>query len=420
MRRVASRDGYAATTIAQVIAIAGVSRPTFYEYFPGKEQCFLAALSDTYTQLHAAVAEAVDAAPPAQALGAAINALLAFAACRRDDARLLMSEAMAAGPRVLDAREEALAEIAEIIEQAQLALPPSAVTPDIPSHVLLGSIYRLLARRLREDQDMTGLSADLLQWIKSYERPIAGHRWRELEALPAPVPWPVLPETQLREPAPAPRGRRANGTRSAENQRERVLFAAATLAQSKGFAATTIAEISQRAGVNRRAFNALFAGKQDAFQAVIALGFQRTIAVTAGAFFTGATWPERIWEAGRAFTEFFQRSPAVAHIGFVEPYAIGPAAAQQVEDSVNAFTLFLHDGVGHAHNAAPTASPLALQAIATSIFETAYLEKQAQRRQQHVRPAAPHDIPVPCAGHRSGRGERVHRREVETRELGAE
>src|ERR1700679_1120423 len=38
----AVRRGYAGANVAQVIAQAGVSRPTFYEYFADRDDCFLA------------------------------------------------------------------------------------------------------------------------------------------------------------------------------------------------------------------------------------------------------------------------------------------------------------------------------------------------------------------------------------------
>ena len=37
-----AENGYAATTIADVVSRAGVSRKTFYEHFDGKQECFLA------------------------------------------------------------------------------------------------------------------------------------------------------------------------------------------------------------------------------------------------------------------------------------------------------------------------------------------------------------------------------------------
>src|SRR4051812_13310919 len=43
MAQCVAEQGYAATTVALVIARAGVSRKTFYEHFPDKQACFLAA-----------------------------------------------------------------------------------------------------------------------------------------------------------------------------------------------------------------------------------------------------------------------------------------------------------------------------------------------------------------------------------------
>jgi AcrR family transcriptional regulator len=377
MVHVAVRDGYARATIARAIAEAGVSRPTFYDYFGDKADCFIAALTDIQQQLLGEVARAVEEGPPEEAVPATIRTLIAFAASQPEAARFLTGEPMAGGPRMLDARDHGIGEIAQLIEQAHGKLPPDTPMPDVSARVLLGTIYRLLARRLRQGEHATaGVSEDLLRWIESYRRPLGERRWPALEPVHAPAPWAVLPETLLREPAALPRARRRNAKEVAENQRQRILFATATLAHEKGYAATTIGEITRRAGVDRRAFNALFADKQEAFMALVALGFQRTMAVTAGAFFAGAVWPERIWEAGRAFSEFMQSNPALAHIGFVEPYAVGPEAAQRIEDGFTAFTVFLQEGLRHAPQAARAASPLALEAIATAIFETCYRESR--------------------------------------------
>jgi AcrR family transcriptional regulator len=382
MTQVAAGEGYRAATIARVIAAAQVSRPTFYEYFSDRDDCFLAALNDAHELLLADVAQGMHDAPRAQALSAAINAIIAFAVSRPQPAQLLMNEALAGGPRILTARDQGLGEIASVIEQAQQQLPPGLLHPDIPPRVLLGTLYRLLARKLRAgEHHLSGVLDDVLEWIKSYERPAGEHRWRALEPLQTPAPWTILPETLLREPAALGRGRQ-NRSERAENERQRILFAAATVAERKGYAATTIADIAARAGVDRRAFNALFAGKEDAFTAVISLGFQRTIAVTAGAFFTGAEWPERIWQAGRAFTGFMQGSPALAHVGFVEPYAVGIEAAELMENSVAAFKIFLLEGLRHHREAVSAATALGLDAIATSIFETCYQLTREQRSGQ--------------------------------------
>jgi AcrR family transcriptional regulator len=52
--------GYAATSVADVLELAGVSRRTFYEHFEDKEACFLASYDAGAEAIFAAMAEAVE------------------------------------------------------------------------------------------------------------------------------------------------------------------------------------------------------------------------------------------------------------------------------------------------------------------------------------------------------------------------
>src|SRR3954451_5288435 len=65
MTRVVVRKGYARTTVADVVEVAGVSRRTFYEQFVDKEACFLAAYETCSTVVMNDMAEAVRAVPTA-------------------------------------------------------------------------------------------------------------------------------------------------------------------------------------------------------------------------------------------------------------------------------------------------------------------------------------------------------------------
>jgi hypothetical protein len=93
------------------------------------------------------------------------------------------------------------------------------------------------------------------------------------------------------------------------------------------------------------------------------------MSATAGAFFTGSSWPARMWAAGEAFTGFLESNPMIAHVGFVEAYAV-PGAVQRVEDSHVTFTVFLQEGYRHNPERVPPC--LALEAIITSVFEMVY------------------------------------------------
>jgi AcrR family transcriptional regulator len=373
MVTVANRDGYAAANVASVIEEAGVSRPTFYEHFTNREECFLAASAQVQSELLQSIKAAVENRPGAQAAPAVIEALVAFATSEPARARFLMSETLAGGPPTLDARDESVEEIASIVEEAQKLAGATALA-DLPAAILIGASYRLLSSRLRRGERALGeLTAELLSWMHRYEQPMATRRWSARSAPPEPAdPSPPLLGARLRAPAPLAPGRpRIPEDAVAENHRLRIMFATAELVQEQGYTATTIAEITKRAGVDGRVFYRMFADKQEAFSAIHELGFQQLMAATASAFFTAEHWPERMWEALSALSGWLEVNPAIAHVGFVESYAVGVEAVQRVQDSLIAFTIFLQEGYQHQPLEDPP-TQLDLEAIVTSVFEILY------------------------------------------------
>jgi AcrR family transcriptional regulator len=377
--RVTNRDGYARASVAAVVAEAKVSKPTFYVYFRNLDDCFVGAWVGVHERLLEQVRAAITEQPAADATVIAMVTIVAFAGSEPGLARFLMNEPLAAGTPALDARDRGIADIASVIEEALESASPDASTPDVPLPRVIGGLYRLLASRLRRGEPATNeLLEDIGDWIKRYEAPRREHRWSALKASPPLEPSPFLPKAQLRAPIALPPGRpRLSEAEVAVNQRRRIMFSAARLAEEKGYAATAVTEIAKRARVDLRTFYSLFAEKQEAFMAAHQLGFQEVMAVAALAFFAGATWPERSWEAGRAFTQFLELNPTIASIGFVEAYAAGPGAAQRIEDSHFAFKIFLQEGVHSVKSDPP--SPIALEAIVATIFEIVYGEVRVGR-----------------------------------------
>lgn len=374
----ANRDGYAGASVSAVIEQAGVSRPTFYDYFADRDECFLAAISDSHERVVIDIRIAVAEHPPEHAIQATIGAILAFSSEEPARAHFLMSESMAGGPRALDARDQGIAEIEQIIEDAHRHVAPTTAIPDVCPRILIGGIYRLLSPRLRRGEpSLASLAEDLEHWSERYELPVGKHRWRMLKPLPSPPPSPFLPESPQRTPTPLGPGRPGISKEEvAANHRERILYAAAALAEEKGYTATSIADITRRAGIDGRAFYALLIDKQDAFMTVHELGLQQVMNATASAFFAGASWPERIWEAGRAFTQFLESNPLITHVGFVEAHAVGPGASQRVQDSHIAFAIFLQEGYLHVSRQPPPARA-AVEAIITTMFEIVYHQARA-------------------------------------------
>ena len=144
-----NRDGYARANVTNVIAEAGVSRPTFYDYFSGKDDCFLAALADVQRPLLVQIREGVENERGEDALHASLRALVAFATSQPARARFLTSEPMAGGPAVLDARDLGIAAAGSVAERAYRGLHPAAAVPDFCPRMLLGGAYRVTPQRNR-------------------------------------------------------------------------------------------------------------------------------------------------------------------------------------------------------------------------------------------------------------------------------
>src|SRR5664280_1729963 len=104
----ANRDGYAQATVSAVIEQAGISRPTFYEYFADCDRCFLAAQDESQRLLLEDIRGAVQDAESEQATAAAVIALIEFARSEPAAARFLATEPLAAGRDALDIRDQGL------------------------------------------------------------------------------------------------------------------------------------------------------------------------------------------------------------------------------------------------------------------------------------------------------------------------
>jgi len=102
-----TEQGYAGTSVAEVIRRAGVSRETFYQLFSAKQDCFSAALDIAIERLLAALAtvghpEGEPQERPRRLIGAYLDILADEPAL----ARMFLVEVYAAGPDAIQRRSE--------------------------------------------------------------------------------------------------------------------------------------------------------------------------------------------------------------------------------------------------------------------------------------------------------------------------
>ncbi len=94
---------YAATTIADIVRRASISRTTFYKRFDGKRECFDAALDWCIEELRSvAVGAHSSADSPPQAVRKAAAATLRLMAANPALAQLVMGEAVSVEPAVVE------------------------------------------------------------------------------------------------------------------------------------------------------------------------------------------------------------------------------------------------------------------------------------------------------------------------------
>jgi AcrR family transcriptional regulator len=141
-----AEHGYESTTIGQITAAAKISRRTFYEYFEGKEDCFLAA----YEMIDAHVRDSILSAPGAQEpwpdrIRARLATLLDVLSRDSSVARIYLVEPLAAGGDVAARYRDAMQLLAETLRPEP---EPSARDVEVRDQALIGGVVTLVVRRL--------------------------------------------------------------------------------------------------------------------------------------------------------------------------------------------------------------------------------------------------------------------------------
>ena len=156
MAHIVAEKGYAATTVADVVEAAGVSRRTFYEQFTDREACFLAAYDAGLAAVLARIRDAVDVNPAAgwrERARAGVESFLALLASEPAFAQALQVEILTAGPAALDRRAGMLVTFAgiwrNVHERARAEEPSLPALPDEVFTILSAGLEELIRDCIR-------------------------------------------------------------------------------------------------------------------------------------------------------------------------------------------------------------------------------------------------------------------------------
>jgi AcrR family transcriptional regulator len=154
MLRATAQIGYRELSVQDVLERAGVSRPTFYEHFENKEDCFLAAFDTAAARLLQRLeAAGEDGETWRERLRPTLEDLLRFVVEEPDAAMTLVVDARAACPPALLRRDELLDHFASCLDTQVRAESPDGDQPSAIAAVgIVGGIEALLYSRLNRGE----------------------------------------------------------------------------------------------------------------------------------------------------------------------------------------------------------------------------------------------------------------------------
>jgi AcrR family transcriptional regulator len=148
-----SDKGYPASTIADIVAHARVSKRTFYEHFADKEECLMALYADACDQLMVVLRATGDAGQPwRDRVRGAVRAYLSTLESLPAVNRMLLVEMQAAGPRAYRLRQEKQRQFAEtlvaIVAESRPANPEIPPLSPAMAIALVGGLNELLMQAI--------------------------------------------------------------------------------------------------------------------------------------------------------------------------------------------------------------------------------------------------------------------------------
>lgn len=179
--RTVAREGYDRAGIEEVLALAEVPEPVFYEHFEDKQDCMLAALDEQIRWIGDTIFERVEGSTSwSERVRLGLQALLEALACDPEGARLTLVECLGAGDPAIARIRSAMASFVPALEQGRHRAGADGGVPDIShlppqtSEAIVGGIASILHRHAL-DGEVAALPALLPDLLYFALMPYLGH-----------------------------------------------------------------------------------------------------------------------------------------------------------------------------------------------------------------------------------------------------
>ncbi len=320
--------GYARTTVAQVIALAGVSRRAFYEQFANKEACFLATYDIVIARARKLVLDAWGRERGwSNRLHAACKALFDDIASAPKGPRLVLVDSLGVGPKTRERMHLSSVTFERLVMSAFQAAPDGVPLSALTARSIVGGGRHVAFTRMFEerDQELYTVTDELLDWVESYRSPIASRLGAVGFTHPADV-----------EPQPAM-------FLASDDKRARALGSVVHLTLDEGYSELSDPQIAEFAGISTEAFHKLFATKEACFLAILDEFVAEALTAVKAAIGEASSWPEAVHLAVGALLGYFASHQALSRLAFIDVFEVGPGMIGRMTRSIEDFTRLLGD-----------------------------------------------------------------------------
>jgi AcrR family transcriptional regulator len=174
MAEAVAEKGYVATSIADIVSRARVSRSAFYACFRDKEDCFLAGYAAEGDRHFELITDAVAAQPDwLDQLTAGADAYVRQLRLQPRFARTFLIEVIAAGPRATELRAEVHERYAALMKTWYHGAPKSLRLPPLPDEIFraaVGATNELVIARLERELERGAKAHDEAQPLEQLVR----------------------------------------------------------------------------------------------------------------------------------------------------------------------------------------------------------------------------------------------------------
>lgn len=340
-----ARHGFPATTVRELVTLAGVSKSTFYDHFESKEDCYLSTFDTIVAQMAEEVVKAYGSAgDERERLMAALRRFMEIVVERPEATSFAIVDSLTLGSAGIAHREGAWEAFEQLARHYFVNTSPQEEVTDLTVRAIIAGVTGVVFQHLRHGRvaDLPGMVEPLIDWALSYQGPDSDSVRRAVASAEQPRSVEIEDEGDLGwdEPPDSPL------SRATLSQRQRIIRAAAKVVAERGYKSLSIPTISAAAGTSNQTFYENFSSKREAFLAAFEAASARALRVTGEAFDDATDGPEAVGAALRALTEYIATDRTYGRLAFLEILAAGPPALSRSEETTNQLVSFFETGEG--------------------------------------------------------------------------